>query len=111
MPVKTTKTDKVTGKKVEVIVDQDEGPRASTTMEGLAKLRPAFKKDGTSTAGNSSQVSDGAAAVLLMRRSRAKAIGAPVIGTFRGYKVVGVNPDEMGIGPLWQSQLHAMRLE
>ena len=56
VPVKTTKTDKVTGKKVEVIVDQDEGPRASTTMEGLAKLRPAFKKDGTSTAGNSSQV-------------------------------------------------------
>ena len=64
VPVKTTKTDKVTGEKVEIIVDQDEGPRASTTIEGLAKLRPAFKKNGSSTAGNSSQVSDGAAGTV-----------------------------------------------
>jgi acetyl-CoA acyltransferase 1 len=99
VPVKTTKTDKATGKKIEIVVDADEGPRASTTMEGLAKLKPAFKENGTSTAGNSSQVSDGAAAVLLMKRSKAKALGAPIIGSFRGYKVVGVNPDEMGIGP------------
>lgn len=84
---------------MEIVVDADEGPRASTTMEGLAKLKPAFKENGTSTAGNSSQVSDGAAAVLLMKRSKAKALGAPIIGSFRGYKVVGVNPDEMGIGP------------
>ena len=99
VPVKTTKTDKATGKKMEIVVDADEGPRASTTMEGLAKLKPAFKENGTSTAGNSSQVSDGAAAVLLMKRSKAKALRAPIIGSFRGYKVVGVNPDEMGIGP------------
>lgn len=68
-------------------------------MEGLKKLKPAFKKDGTTTAGNSSQVSDGAAAVLLARRSTAKQLGLPILGRFITHAVVGVPPEVMGIGP------------
>jgi len=63
------------------------------------KLKPAFKQGGTTTAGNSSQVSDGAAAVLLCRRSVAKKLGLNVIGVFRAYSVVGVPPEIMGVGP------------
>jgi acetyl-CoA acyltransferase 1 len=81
-----------------VTVTQDEGPRA-TTLEGLAKLKPAFKEGGSTTAGNSSQVSDGAAAVLAMRRSVAKKLGYQPLLTFRGFAVVGVPPAVMGIGP------------
>jgi len=81
-----------------VTVTQDEGIRA-TTFESLQKLKPAFKQGGTTTAGNSSQVSDGAAAVLLMRRSIAKKLNIPVIGTFRAFTAVGVPPEIMGIGP------------
>lgn len=81
-----------------VVIDADDGPR-KTTMEGLAGLKTVFKKDGTVTAGTSSQVSDGAAAVLLMRRSKAAELGVKPIGVFRGAKVVGVDPDVMGIGP------------
>eukprot|EP00924_Labyrinthula_sp_SR-Ha-C_P006289 snap_masked-scaffold_31-processed-gene-2.40-mRNA-1 protein AED:0.04 eAED:0.04 QI:0/-1/0/1/-1/1/1/0/431 len=98
VPVKVTVEDKE-GNEKEIVVSQDEGPRKGTTIEGLGKLRPVFKKDGSTTAGNASQVSDGAAAVLLMKRSKAKELGMDILGTFRGYKVVGVNPDEMGIGP------------
>lgn len=98
VPVTITVTDD-DGNEKEVVIAKDDGPREGTTKEGLAKLRGAFKKDGTTTAGNSSQVSDGAAAVLLMRRSKAQELGMPVIGCFRGYKVSGVRPDEMGIGP------------
>jgi acetyl-CoA acyltransferase len=68
-------------------------------MEGLAKLRPAFKVDGTSTAGNSSQVSDGAAIELLMRREVAEDHGFEPLAELIGYAVAGVHPDEMGIGP------------
>jgi len=82
-----------------VLCSKDDGPRAGTSMEGLAKLKTVFKKDGTVTAGTSSQVSDGAAAVVLMRRSKAAELGLKPIGVMRGYKVVGVQPDEMGIGP------------
>jgi len=81
-----------------VTVDQDEGPR-KTTLEALGKLKPAFKEGGTTTAGNSSQVSDGAAAVLAMKRSTAKKLGLPILGTFRSYAVAGVPPSIMGIGP------------
>jgi acetyl-CoA acyltransferase 1 len=82
-----------------VVIDKDEGPRKST-IESLSKLRTVFKKEnGTTTAGNSSQVSDGAAAVLLCRRSVAKAQGLPILGSIRGFQVVGVKPDVMGIGP------------
>jgi len=81
-----------------VVIDADDGPR-KTTREGLAGLKTVFKKDGTVTAGTASQVSDGAAAVLLMRRSKAQELGVKPIGVFRGAKVVGVDPDVMGIGP------------
>jgi acetyl-CoA acyltransferase 1 len=80
------------------VVDKDDGIRA-TTAEGLAKLRPAFKKDGTTTAGNASQVSDGAGAVLLMRRSLAEKLGLKVLARWLGYVNVGVPPRIMGIGP------------
>lgn len=82
----------------EAVVD-DDGIRPGTTQEKLSKLRPAFKPDGTTTAGNSSQVSDGAAAVLVMRRWMAKKHGLPVLGVVRSYSVVGVDPSLMGIGP------------
>jgi len=81
-----------------VIIDADDGPR-KTTMEGLQKLKTVFKPDGTVTAGTSSQTSDGAAAVLLMRRSKAAEMGLKPLGIFRGAKVCGVDPDIMGVGP------------
>ncbi|TNF24153.1 MAG: thiolase family protein [Deltaproteobacteria bacterium] len=82
-------------------IDTDEGPRAGTTVEGLAKLRPVFAASGgTVTAGNSSQMSDGAAAAVVMSRDKAEALGAEILGVFRGYAVAGVEPDEMGIGPV-----------
>jgi acetyl-CoA acyltransferase len=81
-----------------IVFETDEGPREST-LEGLAKLRPAFKVDGTSTAGNSSQVSDGAAIELLMSAKRAEQAGIEPLGELVGYAVAGVHPDEMGIGP------------
>jgi len=95
----TTIIEDAEGNEKEITVTQDDGPRKGTTIEGLAKLRAVFKKDGTTTAGNSSQVSDGAAAVILMRRSKAKALNLPIIGSFRGYKVEGCDPNVMGIGP------------
>lgn len=87
------------GKEREVTVTKDDGIRAGTTLAGLQKLWPAFKPDGSTTAGNSSQVSDGAAAVLLGRRSVVEALGLPVLGVLRASAVVGVPPDLMGIGP------------
>lgn len=98
VPTKVTIVDKEDNEK-EITVTKDEGPRP-TTLEKLGKLRPAFADDGCSTAGNSSQVSDGAAAVLLMRRSKAQAIGAPILGRFVGYSVAGVEPQTMGEGPI-----------
>lgn len=98
VPVKTIVTD-ADGNEKEIVVDQDEGPRKGTTMEGLAKLKPAFQKGGSTTAGNSSQTSDGAAAVLLMRRSKAKELGLKPKAVFRGFKVQGCEPSIMGIGP------------
>lgn len=86
----------MTGDVQEVVVSADDGIRADTTAEGLAKLRPAFKKTGTTTAGNSSQVSDGAAAVMLMKRSLADKLGLKPLAVVRAYAVVGVAPDEMG---------------
>jgi acetyl-CoA acyltransferase len=79
---------------------KDELPRAETTPEGLAKLRPAFKATGTVTAGNASPYSDGAAAVLLMRRSVADAHGLRALARFVNFAVAGVDPDIMGVGPL-----------
>ncbi|KKA28091.1 hypothetical protein TD95_003613 [Thielaviopsis punctulata] len=85
-----------------VTATQDDGVRANTTPESLARLKPAFAADGTSTAGNSSQISDGAAGVVLMRRSAATALGLDglVMGRFAGAVSVGCAPDEMGVGPI-----------
>lgn len=144
VPVTTTVHDDK-GTERRITVAQDEGIRPSTTLEGLAKLKPAFKEGGSTTAGetglghvhagqtgslappggvgvgglgllrpalrppypcglllgNSSQVSDGAAAILLARRSKAEELGLPILGILRSYAVVGVPPDIMGIGPAY----------
>ncbi|CAK7896612.1 3-ketoacyl-CoA thiolase, peroxisomal [[Candida] anglica] len=81
------------------IIDTDEGPRKGVTAESLGKIRPAFKKDGVTSAGNASQVSDGAAAVLLMRRSLAESKGYTIVGKYVSCVSVGVPPEIMGVGP------------
>ncbi|PVZ35109.1 acetyl-CoA C-acetyltransferase [Pseudomonas sp. CC120222-01a] len=86
------------------VFDRDEQPRPDTTAESLAKLRPAFKKDGSVTAGNASSLNDGAAAVLLMSASKAKALGLPVLAKIAGYASAGVDPAIMGIGPVSATQ-------
>ncbi|MEH6888777.1 acetyl-CoA C-acetyltransferase [Bacillus sp. JJ864] len=83
-----------------IVFSQDEGVRADTTLDILGKLRPAFNVRGTVTAGNSSQMSDGAAAVLLMDREKAVSDGLQPLGKFRSFAVAGVPPEVMGIGPI-----------
>ena len=78
----------------------DEQPRAGTTAESLSKLKPAFKKDGTVTAGNASSLNDGAAAVILMSAAKAQQLGLPVLARIAGYANAGVDPAIMGIGPV-----------
>ena len=80
--------------------NRDEGPRADTTVEALAKLKPAFKEGGTVTAGNSSQMSDGAAAVMIMSQAKAESIGLKPLVRFVAFAVGGVDPEYMGIGPI-----------
>lgn len=85
----------------EITVTKDDGIRPSSNVEKLGTMKAAFKENGTATAGNSSQVSDGAAAALMMRRSTAQELGltSEIIGKWAGTQVVGCKPDEMGIGP------------
>jgi len=85
----------------ETVFSQDEGIRGETTYASLAKLKPAFKEGGSTTAGNSSQLSDGAAAALLMKRSTAEKLKLPILGTFRAFTAVGVEPSVMGVGPAY----------
>src|SRR5205807_1572239 len=88
----------------EVCCDRDECNRPDSTLEGLAALTPHFDPDsghGTVTAGNASQLSDGASATLLMSRERADRLGIPYKLLFRGFAVAGCEPDEMGIGPVF----------
>ncbi|KAJ1998570.1 3-ketoacyl-CoA thiolase with broad chain length specificity [Coemansia thaxteri] len=99
-PVRTKITDS-DGNESVIVVDRDDGVRPEATAESLAKLRPAFSADGCTTAGNASQVSDGAAAVLLMKRSRAQALGLPIQGKFIASAVAGVPPRIMGVGPAY----------
>ncbi|KMN12174.1 acetyl-CoA acetyltransferase [Pseudomonas weihenstephanensis] len=82
----------------------DEQPRAGTTAESLAKLRPAFKKDGSVTAGNASSLNDGAAAVMLMSATKARELGLPVLAKIAAYANAGVDPAIMGIGPVSATQ-------
>lgn len=88
----------------EALVDRDECNRPNTTLEGLAKLKPVFKPEeegGTVTAGNASQLSDGASATLLMSAERATRLGVEPLGIYRGTAVAGCGPEEMGIGPVF----------
>ena len=85
----------------EVTFDKDEGPRRDTSAEALAKLKPAFHVKGTITAGNSSQMSDGAAAAIVMSEDRAKELGAKPLARFVAYATAGCPPEEMGIGPVF----------
>ena len=87
-------------KRPPLVVDTDEHPRPETTAEKLAALKPAFKKDGTVTAGNSSGLNDGAAALLVVSRQRAQKLGLAAMGRIVGSAVAGVDPDCMGIGPI-----------
>lgn len=80
--------------------DTDEGVRADTSEEGLQKLKPAFKLGGSVTAGNSSQMSDGAAAVLIMSKEKAEELGLEPLATFRSFALSGVEPEIMGVGPV-----------
>jgi acetyl-CoA acyltransferase len=85
----------------EVVFDKDEGVRRDTSAEGLAKLKPAFHVKGTLTAGNSSQMSDGAATAMVMSDSRARELGAKPLARFVAYATAGCPPEEMGIGPVF----------
>jgi acetyl-CoA C-acetyltransferase len=87
-----------------VIFDTDEHPRFGTTLEGLSKLPPAFKENGTITAGNASGINDGASAAVVMSRKKAKEIGISPLVSIRSYASVGVNPEIMGIGPIPATQ-------
>jgi acetyl-CoA acyltransferase len=84
-----------------VVFDTDEGPRADTSIEALAKLKPAFHARGTTTAGNSSQMSDGAAAAIVMSAERARALGVKPLARFVAFAAAGVPPEIMGIGPAY----------
>ena len=97
------KVDKETGEEshVDVVVDRDECNRPQTTLEGLASLPPAFEEDGSVTAGNASQLSDGASMTMLMSAERAAQLGIAPLGIYRGFTVAGCEPDEMGIGPVF----------
>ncbi|KAB8297796.1 hypothetical protein EYC80_001594 [Monilinia laxa] len=100
VPIVTEVKDPKTGEVKKVTLTRDEGPRYGTTFESLNKIRPAFPDFGDrSTGGNSSQVTDGAAAVLLMKRSRAIELGQPILAKFVGATVAGLAPRIMGIGP------------
>ena len=105
VPMKATmlKVDKESGEESheEVIVDKDECNRPTTTLEALAGLPPAFEEDGTVTAGNASQLSDGASMTMLMSSDRAAQLGIQPLGIYRGFTVAACEPDEMGIGPVF----------
>jgi acetyl-CoA acyltransferase len=88
-------------RRTEITFDRDEGPRRDSSAEALAKLKPAFQINGTITAGNSSQMSDGAAATIVMSEDKAKELGAKSIARLVAYATAGCPPEEMGIGPVY----------
>lgn len=87
-----------------LVFDTDEFPRKAVSLEGLSKLRPAFQKDGSVTAGNSSGTNDGAAAVVVMSAEKAKELGVPVLATIKSYASAGLDPKVMGCGPIYASR-------
>ncbi|EEP80451.1 3-ketoacyl-CoA thiolase [Uncinocarpus reesii 1704] len=102
VPLSVKFTDPKTNEEKTIVVNKDDGVRAGMTPDSLAKIKPAFAKDGSIHAGNSSQISDGAAAVLLMKRSTAERLGQKIIGKYVTASVVGVKPLLMGQGP-WKA--------
>ncbi|KAF2400962.1 3-ketoacyl-CoA thiolase peroxisomal A precursor [Trichodelitschia bisporula] len=102
VPLTVKWTDPKTEEEKTITVSRDDGVRDGVTAESLSKLRPAFAKDGSIHGGNASQVSDGAAAVLLMKRSTAERLGQPIMGKYVAASIVGVPPLLMGIGP-WKA--------
>lgn len=102
LPLKVKYEDPKSGETKEVVVDRDDGVRDGITAESLGKIRPAFAKDGSIHAGNASQISDGAAAVLLMKRSTAERLGQTILGKYVAASIVGVAPLLMGVGP-WKA--------
>lgn len=102
IPVTVRETQYVNGKAEmsEIIFDTDEGPRADTNLEALSRLKPAFHAKGTVTAGNASQMSDGAAATIVMSEKQAKELGIQPMARMLGFTVAGVAPEIMGIGPV-----------
>jgi acetyl-CoA acyltransferase len=100
VPVTVTNTS-ANGRTVETVFKTDEGPRADTSLEALAKLKPVFHAKGTVTAGNSSQTSDGAAAAIVMSATRAAALGIKPLAKFTAFAYAGCDPEEMGIGPIY----------
>jgi acetyl-CoA C-acetyltransferase len=103
LPSRMKVTDKATGAVSfrDVTLEKDEGNRPDTSAEGLAALKPVVGPDLTITAGNASQLSDGASACVLMDADLAARRGLPILGLFRGFTVAGLEPDEMGIGPVF----------
>lgn len=100
-PITVQFKDPKTGVVKEIVVDRDDGVRYGTTAESLGKIRAAFPQwsPSATTGGNASQITDGAAAVLLMKRSTAQRLGQPIVGKFAGATVVGLEPRIMGVGP------------
>jgi acetyl-CoA acyltransferase len=101
VPVSFTTPNGSKPKRTDIVFKMDEGPRADTTLEALLALKPAFHAKGTVTAGNSSQMSDGAAAAVVMSADRAKALGLKPLARFVAYATAGYKPEEMGVGPVY----------
>jgi len=101
VPVSFTTPNGAKPKRMEITFKVDEGPRADTSMEVLASLKPAFHARGTVTAGNSSQMSDGAAAAVVMSAERARALGIKPLARYISFATAGYKPEEMGVGPVY----------
>jgi len=115
VPVRFTAPNGSKPKRTEMVFKTDEGPRADTTLEALAALRPAFHVKGTVTAGNSSQMSDGAAAAVVMSAERARHLGIQPLARYVAFATAGYKPEEMGLGPVFAIpkvlKLAGLRLE
>ena len=101
VPVSFTTPNGNKPKRIEITFKVDEGPRADTTLEALANLKPAFHRKGVTTAGNSSQMSDGAAATVVMSAERAQQLGIKPLARFVAFATAGYKPEEMGLGPVY----------
>src|SRR5262249_27506117 len=101
VPVSFTTPNGAKPKRINITFAIDEGPRADTSMDALSNLKPAFHAQGTVTAGNSSQMSDGAAAAVVMSADRARQLGIKPLARFVSFATAGYKPEEMGVGPVY----------